>query len=369
MPKEQENPPPPPAIVLQLQPLTDVTLQAGQTRSLAVGVKRENCNGPIELRLESLPVGVQARNVFIPADADSGQIELTAILQAALGTHRVRLLAVAADARTEGTFQITIRQDVLAKEITNSIGMKLVLIPAGKFMMGSPANEESRKADEERHEVEITQPFYMGVYEVTQEQYEKVMGNNPSYFNKDKGGGPTHPVDTVSWEDAREFCKKLSESEKEQAAKRRYGLPTEAQWEYACRGGAHESSPFHFGRSLSSTQAHFNGTLPYGGAPKGPYPQKTTSVGSYKPNDFGLYDMHGNVWEWCADWYDKDYYKNSPIQDPKGPENGKLRVLRGGAWIEYGLFCRTAVRSRSDPGSRSSGKGFRVVLPAAPRTP
>jgi formylglycine-generating enzyme required for sulfatase activity len=180
--------------------------------------------------------------------------------------------------------------------------MKLVLIPAGKFKMGSPANEESRSEDEEQHEVEITQPFYMGAYEVTQEQYEKVMRHNPSRFNKANGGGPTHPVENVSWEDATEFCKKLSALEKEQAAKRLYGLPTEAQWEYACRGGARESTPFHFGRSLSSTQANFNGDYPYEGAPKGQYLVKTASVGSYKPNDFGLYDMHGNVWEWCADW-------------------------------------------------------------------
>jgi hypothetical protein len=202
-----------------------------------------------------LPEGVQARRTFIPADADSGQIELTAAPGAAVGTRQVRLLAIAADARTEGPFQIIIRQVVLGKAFTNSIGMKLVLIPAGKFTMGSPANEESRSEDEEQHEVEVTQPFYLGVCEVTQEQYEKVMGNNPSHFNKNNGGGPTHPVENVSWEDAREFCKKLSELEKDRVGTRRYGLPTEAQWEYACRGGARESTPFHFGPSLTSTQA------------------------------------------------------------------------------------------------------------------
>jgi formylglycine-generating enzyme required for sulfatase activity/serine/threonine protein kinase len=271
--------------------------------------------------------------------------------------------------KDKGNNPPVVQEKVLPREITNSLGMQLVLIPKSKFKMGSPGGEENRGEDEEQHEVEITQPFYMGVYEVTQEQYEKVMGNNPSRFNKARGGGPTHPVENVSWEDAMEFCKKLSALEKEQAPKRRYGLPTEAQWEYACRGGARDSTPFHFGRSLSSTQANFNANYPYGDAPKGSYLQKTTSVGSYKPNDFGLYDMHGNVWEWCADWYDSNYYKNSPIQDPKGPENGDRRVLRGGSWYGLGHNCRAAYRGRSGPGSRGYNGGFRVVLPAAPRTP
>jgi formylglycine-generating enzyme required for sulfatase activity len=200
--------------------------------------------------------------------------------------------------------------------------MKLVLIPKGKFLMGSPRDEKGRLDHEEQHEVEITRPFYMGVYEVTQEQYEKVMGMNPSWFSATGGGKAKvkgldtrrFPVENVSWTDARIFCDKPSALERELAAKRVYRLPTEAEWEYTCRGGARKSTPFHFGPSLSSTQANFCGSSPYGEAGKGPYLRRTSTIGSYKPNDFGLFDMHGNVREWCADWYDR--YGNNTNKDP-----------------------------------------------------
>jgi formylglycine-generating enzyme required for sulfatase activity len=257
----------------------------------------------------------------------------------------------------------------LAEEITNSIGMKLVLIPKGKFLMGSPRDEKDRDVDEEQHEVEITQPFYMGVYEVTQRQYEKVMGKNPARFTKENGGGPDHPVENVSWRHAKDFCDKLSALETERGAKRVYRLPTEAEWEYACRGGVPESTPFHFGKSLSSMRANFNGNYPYGGAAKGPYLEKTSAAGSYKPNAFGLFDMHGNVWEWCADWYDQDYYRNSPKKDPQGPEKGTCRVLRGGSWVSGGWPCRAAKRGKFDPADSYSILGFRVVCVPAARTP
>jgi formylglycine-generating enzyme required for sulfatase activity len=223
------------------------------------------------------------------------------------------------------------------KEVTNSIGMKLVLIPKGKFLMGSPKDEADRepfdKGSEEQHEVEISRPFYLGAHEVTQGQFREVMGYNPSYFSlnaKGKegvkygvvkpGGGKAKvsgekstdafPVENVFYDEAVEFCAKLSARSAEKRDKRVYRLPTEAEWEYACRGGA-STKPFHFATgisSLSSTQANFDGKYPYGGAAKGPYLERTTTVGSYKPNAFGLFDLHGNVWEWCADWYDKDYY-------------------------------------------------------------
>jgi formylglycine-generating enzyme required for sulfatase activity len=248
--------------------------------------------------------------------------------------------------------------------------MRLVLIPAGRFMMGSPREENSIEG-EEQHEVEITKPFYMGVYEVTQEGYKKVMGANPSRFSA--GGGRASavegmdtrrfPVEMANWEDAVAFCRRLSELPEEKSRGRVYRLPTEAQWEYACRGGAHESLPFHFGRSLSSEQANFDGTLPYGGAPKGTNLQRTTTVGSYEPNGFGLFDMHGNVWEWCFDLYDQDYYLNGPSKDPENTDNGSLRVLRGGSWYPDGRHCRTAYRFRNAPGARTDYIGFRVVLP------
>jgi formylglycine-generating enzyme required for sulfatase activity len=189
------------------------------------------------------------------------------------------------------------------RPITNSIGMKLVFIPAGKFTMGSPNDEANRSADEQQHEVAITREFYLGVYEVTQEEYETVMGQNPSWFcaggdGKERVAGldtRRFPVENVSWEDAVEFCRKLSARAAETKAGRAYRLPTEAEWEYACRGGARSSEPFHFGAALSSTQANFDGNLPYGGAAKGPYMGRTCRVGSYQPNGFGLYDLHGEL--------------------------------------------------------------------------
>ena len=267
--------------------------------------------------------------------------------------------------------------------------MKLVLIPAGKFMMGSPKDKKDPSDDEEQHEVEITKPFYMGVYDVTQTEYEKVMGKNPSWFSATGGGKDRvqgmetsrfpvmargtgrvahrvqgmdtsrFPVETVSWDDAVEFCRKLSELLEEKGAGRVYRLPTEAEWEYACRAGT--TTVFHFGNSLSSEQANFDGNYPYGGVGKGKSLQRTTTVGSYKPNAFGLYDMHGNVWQWCADWYGSDYNGSSPKQNPTGPETASGRVLRGGGWFNGGGYCRSANRRCSGPGDRSNDFGFRMA--------
>ncbi|MFM9065023.1 MAG: formylglycine-generating enzyme family protein, partial [Pirellula sp.] len=175
------------------------------------------------------------------------------------------------------------------REITNSIGMKLVLIPKGTFKMGSPESEEGSNGDETQHEVTISKDYYLGVYEVTQAQYEKVMGANPSYFQGEEieGSSSNHPVELVSWEDAVEFCKKLSDLPEEKAAGRVYHLPTEAQWEYACRAGS--KSRYSFGESSKSLgdYAWFYGNS------KG----QTHPVGEKKANAWGLYDMHGNVWE------------------------------------------------------------------------
>ncbi len=253
------------------------------------------------------------------------------------------------------------------KEVTNSIGMKLALIPAGKFLMGSPKDEKDRNTDEGQHEVSITKPFHLGVYVVTQAEYEKVMGNNPSWFSakgnnkdrvKDMDTGQ-FPVEQVSWDDAVAFCKKLSELPEEKKAGLVYRLPTETEWEYACRAGT--KTVFHYGDSLSSKQANFNGNEPYGGADKGPYLERTTKVGTYAANAFGLYDMHGNVMEWCQDWYDANYYKNSPKEDPPGPAQASSRVVRGGSWGSHGGNCRSALRDRDEPGLRFGSLGFRVA--------
>jgi formylglycine-generating enzyme required for sulfatase activity len=246
-----------------------------------------------------------------------------------------------------------------AREITNSIGMKLVRIPAGKFMMGSPASEVGHDKDEEQHEVEITRDFYLGMHEVTQAQYKKVMGKNPSYFSAGGGGKDKvkgidtddFPVENVSYDDAVELCKKLSALLVEWQAGRTYRLPTEAEWEYSCRGGASSSKPFHFGTSLSSTQANFNNNL-----------KRTCKVGSYDANPFGLRDMHGNVWEWCADRYAEDYYPTSLRRDPRGPASGSYRVFRGGGWGSVGRHCRSADRNWRGPDYRGNFLGFRVAL-------
>jgi formylglycine-generating enzyme required for sulfatase activity len=201
---------------------------------------------------------------------------------------------------------------------------------------------------------------------VTQEQYQRVMGENPSHFTSVAGDDTRQfPVERVTWDKAVEFCRRLSSFTEEKDHKRVYRLPTEAEWEYFCRGGLlsnKPSPPFYFGNSLSSDQANFDGNYPYGGATQGQNLERTTKVGSYPPNALGLYDLHGNVSEWCSDWYDVNYYERSPRQDPQGPENGTRRALRGGSWYDYGSLCRAAYRFDGEPGSLDYGNGFRVVL-------
>jgi formylglycine-generating enzyme required for sulfatase activity len=270
----------------------------------------------------------------------------------------------------------------LPAAFTNDIGMKLVRIPAGKFTMGSPKDEKGRdpvdKGSEEQHEVEITKAFYLGVCEVTQKQFKTVMGYNPSYFStngkgkagenyvtwppaggkdkvKDLASTDDLPVENVSREEARTFLKKLSERKEEKGNRRKYRLPTEAEWEYACRAGT--STPFNSGTSLATSEANVGAI----GGEKGAL-GRTCKVGSYKPNAFGLFDMHGNVWEWCEDWYDKDYYAKSPPKDPPGPGEGLYQVLRGGGWDSPGWSCRSAVRFRITPGGRYISMGFRAAL-------
>jgi formylglycine-generating enzyme required for sulfatase activity len=226
---------------------------------------------------------------------------------------------------------------------TNSIGMKFILIPAGEFWMG-PKEETGRKSGVIRHKVGITKSFYMQTTEVTQAQWKAVMGmgNNPSNYS-----GDNLPVESVSWNDAQEFIKKLNEKEK--LAGWTYRLPTEAEWEYACRDGS--TTRFCFGDNECGLDNYCwfyeNSDI------------KTHPVGTKKPNKWGLYDMHGNVWEWCADWYGD--YASSPVSDPKGPASGTSRVLRGGCWINCALNCRSAARFGVNPAPRNAIIGFRVV--------
>jgi formylglycine-generating enzyme required for sulfatase activity len=228
--------------------------------------------------------------------------------------------------------------------------------------MGSPEDEAERSDDEALHRVTLTRGFWMGVTPVTQGQWQAVMGDNPSYHSRTGGGqdrvaGISHkdllrfPVETVSWEDAQAFCARLSEG-----LSGRITLPTEAEWEYGCRAGTR--TPFHFGSALNGTQANCWGDHPYGTEEKGPKLGRPAVVGSYAPNGWGLYDCHGQVWEWCEDWYDEDYYVRSEGVDPKGSSNEESRVWRGGSFDCFAGYCRGAYRRWFD-GPHYSG-GFRV---------
>ena len=280
------------------------------------------------------------------------------------------------------------------REFINSIGMKFRTIPAGTFMMGmfksppelivpgdGPIYFENGYTDETpRHKIHITNSFYLGVTEVTQHHYEAVMGTNPSLHTKKgtlaekvKGIDISNlPVENVSWEDAAEFCRKLSSQDG-----REYRLPTEAEWEYACRAGSR--TRWYFGDDESELKEHawydvewherhmhfvFGAILQSRGHEVGdpPPPASIGPVAQKKPNSWGLYDMYGNVNEWCGDWYASSYYENSPRDDPNGPTSGSQHVTRGGGWDDPVLACRSSHRRGVHPTNRDSNLGFRVVL-------
>ncbi|WP_435020542.1 bifunctional serine/threonine-protein kinase/formylglycine-generating enzyme family protein [Tundrisphaera sp. TA3] len=262
--------------------------------------------------------------------------------------------------------------------LTNGIGMNLVLLPSGKFLMGAPEEEPEASDDEKpQHRVRIEQAFYMGAYEVTQGEYQKVMGVNPSWFAA-TGGGKAHvagldtsrfPVEQVSWKDAVSFCNKLSDLE----GLRRcyadgeasiegadgYRLPTEAEWEYACRAGT--TTAFAFGDRITSNEANFDGEFTYNDSRPGVARERSTQVGSFPGNAFGLFDMHGNVSEWCADGYDGSYQPLSQGDDPDDPEDSSVRMVRGGGMMNIPRHCRSATRLRQVNYFRSNVVGFRVA--------
>jgi formylglycine-generating enzyme required for sulfatase activity len=227
------------------------------------------------------------------------------------------------------------------------------------FLMGSPESEPERLASEGPQHTITLQPFFMGKFPVTQAQWQAVAGfpkvkidlePDPSYFK-----GANHPVETVSWYRAVEFCARLSK-----ATGREYRLPSEAHWEYACRAGT--TTPFHFGETISPELANYDGNYTYASGSKGIYREQTTEVGSFPANAFGLYDMHGNVWEWCADhWHDS--YDGAPADGSVWlSENANnSRMLRGGSWYNNPEFCRSAFRDYNMPGVRYDSYGFRVV--------
>ena len=247
------------------------------------------------------------------------------------------------------------------KALTNSVGMAFVLVPAGKFQMGSPADERGHRANEGPvHEVVIGNAFYIGVHPVTQAAYRAVTGTNPARFTAADGGGPEHPVESVSWDEAVAFCKRLGGRPEERAAGRSYRLPTEGEWEYAARAGG--TAPFAFGDTFNATHGNFDSVYPYGEGEPAAGAGRTTPVTRYPASAWGLYDAHGNVWEWCADWYAEAYYATLPLRDPPGPAAGRARVLRGGSWKNQAPACRAAYRNALAPHQRDAATGFRVVL-------
>ena len=228
------------------------------------------------------------------------------------------------------------------------LNLDMLWCKPGTFLMGSPEGEEGRADDETQHNVTLTQGFYLGKHEMTQEQWEKVMGTSPS-----TSPGPTLPVEQVSWDDAIKFCEKLTQMEK--AAGRLpeewvYTLPTEAQWEYACRAGT--TTAYSFGDTMTPKQANYDGNI-----------GKTTVVGTYPANPWGFHDLHGNIWEWCLDWSGK--YPDGSASDPAGPSFGSARVFRGGSWYRIVWSMRSANRYGTAPDIRGISLGFRLSLQTA----
>ena len=257
---------------------------------------------------------------------------------------------VTLDARGEVINCRQCQAEVMIENLGNGVTLEMVKIPGGRFLMGSPETEAGREDDEgPQHYVDVPE-FFMGKYPVTQAEWEAVMGNNPSYFK-----GANRPVENVSWNDATEFCQKLS-----QITGKKYSLPSESQWEYACRAGT--TTPFSFGKTITSELVNFNGNYTYADAAKGKYRKETTDVGIFPPNAFGLYDMHGNVWEWCQDVWHSNY--NGAPTDGNAWETGgdsNYRLLRGGSWYLISWYCRSAWRYYFLADFHYYGRGFRVV--------
>lgn len=254
--------------------------------------------------------------------------------------------------------------------IVPGLKFEMIWCEPGSFMMGSPESEVDRNLDwndkpalwnEILHEVKLTNGFFLGKFEVTQKQWFQLFGSKPSFFS-----GNDLPVEQINWYEANNFCEKLTVLEK---SKDRipdnwiFTLPTEAEWEYACRAGS--STVFAYGEDLSSEMANFHGGFPYGNAKESIHLIKTAKVGSYSPNAWGFYDMHGNVGEWCLDW--NSLYKPGTSIDPFGTVNGSHKVKRGGGYNSKGHLLRSATRSRYRPNEVTSGLGFRVVLKRKPQ--
>ncbi len=260
-------------------------------------------------------------------------------------------------------------EDILTFALSQGVSLEMIRVKAGSFMMGSPENEDGRSGNEKLHKVTLTQDYWLGKFSVTQAQWNAVMKgvrasqdnedlSDPSYFT-----GGNRPVEQVSWNDVKDFCNKLNERYAGKlpvinGVRYQFDLPTEAQWEYACRAG--RKTAYFWGKSCNGTEANCNGNYPCGTGAKGPYLGQTSTAGQYQPNPCFFYDMHGNVWEWCRDWYNDDYGEDAI--DPVGPSSGSNRVFRGGSWSNGARQCRSAFRGAYTPGFRNRVLGFRLGL-------
>lgn len=228
------------------------------------------------------------------------------------------------------------------------ITQRMRWIPPGTYLMGSPDDEPERIDNETLHTVTLTRGYWLADTACTQELWEAVMGSNPSRFP-----GPQRPVEKVSYKDVSDFPGRVNEL----VPGLNLALPTEAQWEYACRAGT--TTPFNTGDQLTTDQANYNGNYPYNSGPQGEYREETVDVRTFSPNHWGLYQMHGNVWEWCRDW--QDAYSDAEQRDPTGPATGSNRALRGGSWINNARLVRSGYRSWYEPGGRSGSLGVRCL--------
>jgi formylglycine-generating enzyme required for sulfatase activity len=314
------------------------------------------------------PEGIFTLTRFPNVKADDLTPDLTISITAVNGIPAAKLNATGYMKIDSGNVGEQVRR--LAEERTANM---MVRINGGTFTMGSPVSEPN-SSGEVQHSVTVSS-FYMGKHEVTQREWREVMGNNPSYFK-----GDDLPVEQVSWYEVVEYCNKRSQREgltlaytingtnimwnrnvhQADPQLAGYRLPTEAEWEYACRAGT--TTPYSTGNNITTSQANYNGNYPYNGNTKGTYQEKTTSVGSFAPNVWGLYDMHGNVYEWCWDWYG-DYAQGTQT-DPAGAGSGSHRVDRGGSWVSYAQDLRSAYRGSGAPASRYGNVGFRLVRSA-----
>ncbi len=298
-----------------------------------------------------------------PPSTSTGQRDATAPTPVKPSVPTFEFTVVTVDAQGREANRRPGRAEYRVEDLGNGVKLELVAIPGGKFQMGSPDEEEGRDdAEIPQHWVTV-KPFLLGKHPVTQAQWQAVaalppvnidLDSDPAFFK-----GANRPVEQVSWHEAVEFCARLSKQ-----TGREYRLPTEAEWEYACRAGT--TTPFHFGPTLTTDLANYDGNYVYGSGPKGANRQQTTDVGSFPPNAFGLYDMHGNVWEWCLDhWH--DHYEGAPTDGSAWIEGGdsNSRLLRGGSWLAYPWVCRSADRNWLLPDLRVIDIGFRIVCGSA----